>query len=180
MAIAAIGSLPLPLMRRSIVIHMEKTAGRDDLKKFDTGDADTSRRINTVYNFILQWARSRPDLNLNPKLPEGLRNRVADDWRPLISIADSFGPYWAEAAREVALIFQRDYHDEDAGVVLLSDIRDIFNRTAADRMASGDLIVALLDLPDGLWSEYCGVRERRAKWLGYCDRSASGRAQSGQ
>jgi hypothetical protein len=30
-------------------------------------------------------------------LPKDLKNRVADNWRPLIAIADSFGPYWAQA-----------------------------------------------------------------------------------
>lgn len=44
-------------------------------------------------------------------------------------------------------------------MVLLSDIRDIFNRTAADRMASEDLITALLDLDDRIWAEYRGPRD---------------------
>lgn len=54
-----------------------------------------------------------------------MKNRIADNWRPLIAIADCFGPYWSEAARDAAITFAHAYHDEDAGVVLLSDIRDI-------------------------------------------------------
>ena len=99
MAIAAIGSLPMALMRRSIVIHMEKTAGGAGLKRFDTGASETLRRINTVYGFIRRWAGDKPKLELNPDLPKDLKNRIADNWRPLIAIADCFGPCWSEAAR---------------------------------------------------------------------------------
>jgi hypothetical protein len=161
MAIAAIGSLPMPLMRRSIIVHMEKaTAG--NIKRFDLGDAETRRRIDIVYRFVLDWARNKPALDLNPPLPKDLRNRVADNWRPLIAIADGFGPYWAQAAREAAVIFARTFHDEDAGVVLLSDLRDIFNRTGANRMASADLITALLDIEESGWDEYRGMRDDQA------------------
>lgn len=159
-AFAVIGSLPLPLMQRSVVIHMERTA--DDnaaLKRFDSGDSETMRRINIVYGFIRHWVAAKPTLDLDPALPKGLKNRVADNWRPLIAIADCFGPYWAQAAREAAITFTQAYHDEDAGVILLSDLRDIFNRTGADRMFTIDLIAALLEIEDSGWSEYRGVRD---------------------
>jgi hypothetical protein len=158
MAIAAIGSLPLPLMQRSIIVHMEKSTG-GDIERFDTGDAVTTGRINIVYGFVTRWAHSKPALNLNPNLPKDLKNRAADNWRPLISIADSFGPAWGKIARETAIAFTHAYHDEDAGVVLLADIRTIFNRTTADRMASEDLITALLDIEESGWSEYRGMRD---------------------
>jgi hypothetical protein len=35
------------------------------------------------------------------------------------------------------MTFAHAYDDEDAGVVLLSDIRDIFNRASADRRNRG-------------------------------------------
>jgi hypothetical protein len=161
MAIATIGSLPMPLMRRSIIIHMGKTA-RVDLKRFDTNDAETTRRLNIVYRFVQDWARAKPKLDINPDLPKDLRNRVADNWRPLIAIANCFGPEWSRKAREAAIVFAGSFHDEDAGVVLLSDIRDIFNRTSADRMASEVLVLALLEVEESGWSDYRGVRDDRA------------------
>jgi len=158
MAIGCIGSLPLPLMQRSVIIDMEKTAG-GNLQRFDTGNSQTMQRINIVYGFVTRWARSKPKLDLDPKLPKDLKSRVADNWRVLIAIADTFGPAWARIAREAATTFAHAYHDEDAGVILLSDLRDIFNRTAADRMASVELIMALLDIEESGWSEYRGVRD---------------------
>jgi hypothetical protein len=158
MAIAAIGSLPLPLMRRSIIVHMEKTA-TGALKRFDPSDHETMQRINIVYGFVRRWTADNPELDLNPGLPKDLKNRVADNWRVLIGIADCFGPTWARLARDAAVTFAHSYHDEDAGVILLSDIRDIFNRTNADRMASIDLIEALIDIDESGWAEYRGVRD---------------------
>jgi hypothetical protein len=156
-SIAAIGTLPLPLMQRSIIIHMEKAAGGSGIERFDTPDAAAT--VDIVYGFLARWARSHPALELNPDLPKDLKNRLADNWRPLISIADSFGPAWGELARKTAVTFARAHHDEDAGVILLSDIRNIFDRTRADRMASVDLIVALLDIEESGWSEYRGLRD---------------------
>lgn len=158
MTIACIGSLPLPLMQRSITIHTEKTTGRD-IERFEPSDATTTGRINIVYGFVTRWSHSKLTLNLNPDLPRDLKNRLADNWRPLISIADLFGPVWGKIARDTAITFAHTYHDEDTGVILLSDIRDIFNRTAADRMASADLITALLDIEESSWSEYRGMRD---------------------
>jgi hypothetical protein len=158
MAIAPIGALPMPLMRRSIVIHMEKAAGDSGLKRFDPEDPETKRDVNVVYQFVLEWARNAK-LDPNPDLPKALKNRVADNWRPLIAIADSMSPVWGDAAREAAVVFSRTYHDEDAGVVLLSDIRDIFNQTAADRIASAVLIKALLEIEESGWDEYRGPRD---------------------
>jgi hypothetical protein len=158
LAIAAIGSLPMPLMRRSIIVHMEKAVG-GTLKRFDINDSETMRRVNIVYGFIRRWAGDKPKLDLDPDLPTDLKNRVADNWRPLISVADCFGAYWSGAARKAAITFAHAYHDEDAGVVLLSDIRGIFNRISADRIASVDLITALLDIEESGWSEYRGARD---------------------
>ena len=54
-----------------------------------------------------------------------LRNRMADNWRPLISIADSLG--WGEQAREAMIMFAREFQDADVKILLLGDIRKVFN-----------------------------------------------------
>jgi Protein of unknown function (DUF3631) len=118
-------------------------------------------RMNVVFGFVTRWARSRPALNINPDLPRDLNSSAADNWRPLISIADSFGPEWGRIAREAAVVFAHSYHDEDIAVILLSDIRDIFNRTGVDRMASEDLVAMLLEIEESGWADYRGMHEDR-------------------
>jgi hypothetical protein len=145
---------------------MERTA-RDDLERFDMLDADTAQVIHTVYRMALDWSRSKPALDINPTLPKELRNRVADNWRPLIAIADCFGPEWGKRARDAALTCQRGYHDDDVGVFLLTDTRELFRRSNADRMASEYIGAELHELTDAdgasgmVWSEYRGIRDNQ-------------------
>ena len=137
MAIEAIGTLPLPLMQRSIVIHLERT--NKQLKRLP--EAGTQSDFDVIYPYVWHWAKDAK-LNAGPDMPTQLKNRAADNWRPLLAIADALG--WSERARDAARTFARTYHDEDAGVVLLEDLRAIFDRTGADRDTSEALIAALV------------------------------------
>ena len=164
-AIAAIGTLPLPLMQRSIVITMHRSK-RDDLKTKEmlNTPAETNR-LEAVRRLIVMWAQSVAAFDKNPKLPKILRLRVADNWRVLISVADSFGnAYWSKAARDAAIAFAAGYHDEDAPVALLTDIRTIFNRLRVDRIKSLELAQELHQLEDGvgIWSAWCGDNDDQA------------------
>jgi hypothetical protein len=80
-------------------------------------------------------------------MPPELRNRPADNWRPLLAIADACGV--GERAREVAVAFSKQHRDEDLGVTLLNDIRRLFDA----------LVMLLAELPDAPWSEFRGVRD---------------------
>jgi hypothetical protein len=165
MAIAAIGTLTLPLMSRSIHIPMQRSR-RDDLKTKEMLDTPAEKnRHEAVRRLIVAWAQSVTAFNKQPALPRLLRGRVADNWRVLISVADSFGnAYWSKTAREAATIFAAGYHDEDAPVALLTDIRTIFIRLQVDRIKSLDLAHALHQLEDGsgIWSAWCGEHDDQA------------------
>jgi hypothetical protein len=149
-AVAVIGDLPLPLVSRSIVIPMERGVPK---RRFDHDDTED---LDLVYRHILMWAREAR-LNLNPKMPPEVRGRDADNWRPLIAIADACSSAWGTRAREAAIAFCRGRQDEDPGVLLLCDIREIFNR-GADQLASKVLVDALNAMDDAPWSEWRGVR----------------------
>jgi hypothetical protein len=158
MAIAGIGTLPLPLLHRSIVISMQRSDGTRELRRLDDGDTSN---LDIIYGRVLAWAKSDPLLNMDPELPAELRNRVADNWRSLIAVADTFGPHWAMRARDAAINFARSHHEEDVTVMLLRDIRDIFCGRAIDRITSADLVAALHDLEDGVWQEYRGPNDNQ-------------------
>jgi len=157
-AIAAIGTLPLPLMSRSIVIRMKRHDGSRELRRFDRDDTGD---LDRVYVQIRDWARE-VKLNSNPKMPPELRGRDADNWRPLIAIADSFGPESGRIARAAAVIFAQDRREEDVVVVLLRDIRGIFDAHGVDRISSKALLAALHELEDAGWSEFCGIKNDRS------------------
>jgi hypothetical protein len=152
LALAAIGRLPLPLMHRSLVIEMERYDGSGELKRFSGRDPV----IDYVYGRLRNWAHEVA-LHVDPAMPSELRNRQADNWRPLIAIADTFGPEWGQLARDAAVAFACAHQDEDAAVLLLHDIRGIFDQRGVDRMTSAALVAGLVDIDDAPWSEWRGV-----------------------
>lgn len=160
-AIGAIGTLPLPLLRRCIVITMHRSK-RTDLKTIEMlGTPEETQRLEGLRRHIVEWAQSA-QLGLDPQLPKILRGGRADAWRPLISVADSFSSaYWSKAARDTAKIFANGYYDEDACVALLYDIRTIFCRRNIDRIKSLDLIRELHELDDGvgIWNAWRGEND---------------------
>jgi hypothetical protein len=155
-AVAAIGALPLPLMHRSIVICMVRHDGWSELQRLDKDDPDTKADLNIAYRMVFAWARGA-ELNSDPPMPAQLRNRQADNWRPLIAIADAFGPRWAARARQAAIAFAGEHQDEDAAVVLLRDIRDIFDRYSFHRLSSKAIVDHLNGADDAMWSEWRGI-----------------------
>jgi Protein of unknown function (DUF3631) len=152
LAIAAIGMLPLPIMHRSIVIHMERATRQ--LRRFDEND----QAVNHAYAMIRAWARD-VELNRDPDLPSELRNRPADNWRVLIAIGDSFGRTWGTRARKAAVDFSHSYRDEDAAVALLQDIRAVFDALGIDRISSERLVAELVAMEDAGWADWRGVRD---------------------
>jgi hypothetical protein len=153
-ALASIGldALPLQLQHRSIVISMRRADGQHHIRRLD----DTSEAMLIVLGrHIRAWAE-KASLERNPVIPPELRNRAADNWLPLIAIADACGGDWGRKAREAAIAISGEHADEDPGVVLLQDIRTIFNRFSADRLSSRDLVAALNALDDAPWSEWRG------------------------
>src|SRR5262249_49868233 len=87
-ALAAIGGLSLPLMHRSIVIQMVRHDGSRPLRRFDTTNAAD---FDTVYSYTRHWVR-QAKINTDPDMPPELRNRQADNWRPLISVTPACCP----------------------------------------------------------------------------------------
>jgi hypothetical protein len=165
-ALAAIGKpphpLPLPILHRCVAIPMERAPMTSEkLTRFDPKAIPRQKQdCDTVYQETFEWAR-QCRLNLDPPMPEELRNRAADNWRPLLSIADACSPEWGKAAREAAVALSKD-SDEDLSVLLLADIRDIFDRhPTVDRLPSAVIVAELVELADGRWSEWRGPRDDR-------------------
>jgi hypothetical protein len=156
-ALASIGSLPLPLTSRSIVIHMERYAGAEALRRFDSGDTGD---LDAVYRHVVASVRDA-DINSDPEMPAEVRGRLGDNWRPLIAIADACGAAWGALARETAITFGRDHQDEDLIVMLLRDISTVFDARKTDRLASKVLVAALNDMDDAPWSEWRGLHDNQ-------------------
>jgi uncharacterized protein DUF3631 len=148
LALPEMRGLPRTLNPRSISIRMERSQRK--LKRFDANHPDPA--LDAAYLQIFLW-RQKVELNPDPEMP--VRNRFADNWRPLLSIADALD--WGERARETMLKFAREYEDADAKILLLTDIRKVFDDCGLDRLSSEALLHALRAL-EAEWSEFRGAR----------------------
>ena len=91
-------------------------------------------------------------------MPDGLHDRAADNWRPLLAIADLAGGLWPDRAREAAKALSgvTDDADQDVRILLLSDIRNIFKQQGKDRLPTDLLLSKLNAMQERPWPEWRG------------------------
>jgi hypothetical protein len=89
-------------------------------------------------------------------MPTGVFNRDADNWRPLLAIADAAGGEWSARARRALQCAGESAtgDDQSARVLLLSDIRTIYTERKLDRIASVVLAVDLNFIEGRPWAEW--------------------------
>ena len=100
-AIAAIGPLPNTLEDRSIRLMMRRALRSERPARIDR---DARAQARTLLSKAIRWAEDEaPRLtDADPELPDTITNRVADNWRPLIAVANAAGGDWPTLARELA------------------------------------------------------------------------------
>ena len=152
-AIALIGKLPATLESRAI--HLE-------LCRIGPGETITPIRSDRLQHFeplarqAARWAEDHVDeLKLSdPDMPAVVTGLRADNWRHLIAIADVVGGIWSGRARKAAETLSAGRLEETAGIMLLSDVRDIFTERGINRISSADLAVALTQIETRPWPEW--------------------------
>jgi hypothetical protein len=92
-----------------------------------------------------------------------LNDRAADNWRPLLAIADLAGGTWPKEARRAACLLSGEEQDGAIGVELLRDIRSAFGYD--DVIRSSDLVAKLTADPERPWAEWKHGRPLTQKQL---------------
>jgi integrase len=154
MAIAAIGKLPATIEDRSILINLSRRRLEEKIERLRPDRIEdlqqmASRAARWAADHMIELASS------DPKIPDALHDRAADNWRPLLAIADAAGGDWSVRARRAALELSNDTSDQESiGALLLSDIRAMFAAKDVDRISGDELTAHLLSLDDRPWSEF--------------------------
>lgn len=150
-AIAAIGALPETLEDRAIMIPMRRRTATESVARL------RSDRLH-VFQPLCQQARRWADDNIaylqnaDPETPGKLHDRAADNWRPLLAIADRAGGAWPERARQTAITLLAAGDDTSIKTQLLADICDIIGDR--EKIKSVDLVAALTEKEDRPWGEW--------------------------
>jgi putative DNA primase/helicase len=155
-AIALIGQLPGTLADRSVTIDLKRRLPSETIEPFRL---DRTEHLDVLARKVVRWTQDNAEAvrAADPVMPEGIINREADNWRPLLAIAEVAGGEWPERARKAALQ-GREVDEADKRSVLellLSDTRDIFRATdGLDKIASETLTNRLAALDGRPWPEF--------------------------
>jgi hypothetical protein len=161
-AIATLRPLPLPLMQRSHVIKLSASLNDTDYAIRIELETD---KFDIVRQTVFEWAQGR-QLDHNPAIPSEIRMRTRDNWRCFIAIADACGGEWPKRVRDIAIRASARYSTADLKVILLSDIKLIFDRgldpekpSPVNVISVKDLHAVLLKKEGALWAAFKGLSE---------------------
>lgn len=153
-AIVFIGKSKDTLHNRSIEIVLRRKVAGETIIPLRNAARDQFNLIRTKLariekDYLLGFTQAKPSL------PPGLENRAADNWEPLIAIADLAGGQWPELARGAALgLIKNREPVVSINIELLTDIEQIFETIKTDKIRTAELVEALCADEEALWSTY--------------------------
>jgi len=154
-AIAMIGRLPSTLEDRSILIRLQRRRADEPNTSFRQDQTDDLKRLGRM---AARFVADNFDFlkNADPVVPGALENRAADNWRPLLAIADAAGGQWPTLARQIAenLTVTNRGSEQSFGVMLLEDFFAVFAGQTDGFVPSADLVKTLAQLEDRPWGEW--------------------------
>jgi hypothetical protein len=155
-ALAGLNQLPDTLMTRSIVIPMKRRLPGQRVEPY-------RRRVNApgatmLYGRLAEFAAVvRTEVtDAWPELPDGIEDRDADLWEPMLAIADAAGGHWPQTARTaaIAMVARAKEKPPTLGIRLLADIRNVL--ADRDRITTAELLDALHGLESAPWGSIKG------------------------
>jgi len=161
-ALAGLGDLPDTVMSRSIIVRMKKRAPHEHVEPFRSREHEA--RGHAIRNKLAEWAYvvSGQVGAAWPTLPEGVVDRPAEVWEPLLAVADAAGGSWPERARAACIALVKVAADRRVtlGIRLLADLRTVFGnsdslptRTILDQLCNAEQHGLDVDAP---WADLHG------------------------
>ncbi|HZO45818.1 MAG TPA: DUF3631 domain-containing protein, partial [Xanthobacteraceae bacterium] len=161
-AIATIRALADTLEDRAVVITLQRKSKMAKVERLRRRDSD---EFSILRRQAARWAADNFDklTDPDPVIPDALNDRAADNWRPLLAIADLAGGAWTRRARDAACLLSGD-DSTSVNVELLADIQKAFGDL--DVIRSADLVEKLVGDPERPWTEWRHGRPLTQKQLG--------------
>jgi hypothetical protein len=163
-ALAGIGELPDTIMSRSVIIKMRRRAPTERVESFRA--RKHSVEGHALRQRLATWADDVGSVTGNawPELPAGVEDRNHEIWEPLIAVADSAGGDWPDVARTAcsALVSASEDRSYSLGVILLRDLKTVFDRSGQQKLSTDYLIDMLTSTHSGLdddapWADLHGT-----------------------
>src|SRR5262249_49142201 len=123
-ALASIQGLADTLEDRAILIQLQRKPPDAKVQRLRKRDSEEFAELRSK---AARWTRDTFDKlsqDPDPDIPQALNDRAADNWRPLLAIADTADSGWKRRAREAACILSGVGHESNSiNVELLVDIK---------------------------------------------------------
>jgi putative DNA primase/helicase len=153
MAIAGIGEQHGTIEDRSVIIELKRKMPGEAVKRLD---APMRRQLQGMARKLRRWADDNLDwlANADPATPASLHDRAADNWRPLLAIAEAAGGEWPEKAKNAALKLSGSDDADGLAAMLLEDVREVFaEKNNPTQIGSTELVTALVAMEHRPWPE---------------------------
>jgi hypothetical protein len=155
-AFAGMGDLPDTIMSRTIVIAMRRRSPTEHVDPYRIRMHEPIG--HEIRDRIASWveANTKALTDAWPRIPDGVVDRAADVWEPLLTIADAAGGHWPETARVACVthVTQARQREGSLGVRLLTDLKEVFGNQ--DRLSTEDILKALCELDESPWADMRG------------------------
>jgi hypothetical protein len=155
-ALAGLHDVPETIASRAIVVRMRRRAPDEQVEPYRL-------RIHEPQGLAIgeRLAEALDVINPidEPLLPDGVVDRPADVWEPLLGIAESVSPEWATRARAACAHFVTvaPTLDPSLAVTLLRDLRILFGDTGQpDAQPTTVLLDGLHALDESPWRDLRG------------------------
>lgn len=157
-SVAGLGYLPDTITTRSVIIRMRRRARNEKAEPFRARLHEAEG--HKLRDRLAQWAdQVRDDIAGRwPEMPDGVTDRPADVWEPLLSVADAAGGDWPERARTACVELVNAARADDKGslgIRLLTDLRDHV-MAGIDRMPTVAILDRLCALDEAPWADMSG------------------------
>jgi hypothetical protein len=148
--------LPDTLRKRAVIIKMRTRLKTEKVESWRIRLHEPQAR--ELGRKLMVWAASVENKIQWPELPQGIEDRDADVWEPLIAVADAAGGDWPDKSRiaAVGLVTLTQHQAMSRGVRLLRDLRTVWGDARAWHTA--DLLAKLHCLPESEWKAVEGRR----------------------
>jgi hypothetical protein len=153
-ALAGLGWLPDTILSRSVIVRMRRRAANEQIESFRHR---TIKPEGEGIRYLIEvWAREIPTEIMWPSLPPEIKDRDADVWEPLITVADLAGGDWPQRARRAAkaLIEEARETEPSLGILLLTHLQAVFG--AEEKLSTDIVLQKLREIEESPWNDIKG------------------------
>jgi Protein of unknown function (DUF3631) len=152
------GNMPSTITTRAITIHMRRRRHDEPVEPFR--ERHVARQAQPLREQLATWINSITSQlgEAHPTMPEGVTDRSAEIWEPLLAIAEAAGEHWPTTARVACehFVLEAGLHTTSLGIRLLADLREIFTHAGTQGLRTTDILTALNNLEESPWGDLEG------------------------